>query len=136
MSITSVLVVDDEPHLREAWARGIQRTLNYRVFEASNLFEAKRILLECQVDVVVTDLQIGSDSGLELIGWIRERHSFLPIVVVSGFIRTIRNELDLFPFVEILEKPTRLGCVCECVLRMVSMLPSWDGLKQAEAADV
>lgn len=85
-----VLVVDDSGPARmlirqalEAWAR--RHGQRIEVVEAENGFEALRELPRAPFDLVLTDVNMPTLSGLELIRMIRARpeQGGLPIVAVS-----------------------------------------------------
>ncbi len=60
-----VLIVDDEKHTRE----GLRLSLEdeFDIYIAANIDEATEILKNETVDVMVTDLRLGSESGMDLI---------------------------------------------------------------------
>jgi len=71
-AMTTVLVVDDEPIVREVVVRYLQRE-GYTTLEASD-GELARIMLESQKpDLVVLDVMLPGTDGLELCRWIRSR---------------------------------------------------------------
>lgn len=85
-----VLVVDDSGPARmlirqalDRWARKTGREIE--VVEAENGFEALRELPRTPFDLVLTDVNMPTLSGLELIRMIRSRpeQSRLPVVAVS-----------------------------------------------------
>lgn len=85
-----VLVVDDSGPARllirqalEAWARRAGQRIE--VVEAENGFEALRALPRTPFDLVLTDVNMPTLSGLELIRMIRARpeQKGLPVVAVS-----------------------------------------------------
>lgn len=85
-----VLVVDDSGPARllirqalEGWARRTGQRIE--IVEAENGFEALRELPRFPIDLVLTDVNMPTLSGLELIRMIRARpeQSGLPIVAVS-----------------------------------------------------
>jgi two-component system chemotaxis response regulator CheY len=85
-----VLVVDDSPPARllitEALsASGRRRARALRISEAGDGFEALRQLPRGGFDLVLTDINMPTLSGLELIRMIRARpeHRNLPIVAIS-----------------------------------------------------
>jgi CheY-like chemotaxis protein len=81
---TLVLVVDDEPAVRDLIA-GILDRSGYRVLTAPSASEAIAIVEREQVDVVLTDVNMpGSISGLELIEELHARKPSLPIIPVTG----------------------------------------------------
>ena len=61
----TILIVDDEKHTRD----GLRLSLEdeFDVYVAGNIAEASEILRHDQVDVMLTDLRLGGESGLDLI---------------------------------------------------------------------
>ena len=81
-TMTTVLVVDDEPIVREVVVRYLQRE-GYTTLEASD-GERARIMLEAQKpDLVVLDVMLPGTDGLELCRWIRSR-SELPVILLTA----------------------------------------------------
>ncbi len=81
-SMTTVLVVDDEPIVREVVVRYLQRE-GYTTLEASD-GERARIMLESQKpDLIVLDVMLPGTDGLELCRWIRAR-SELPVILLTA----------------------------------------------------
>jgi len=82
LDMTTVLVVDDEPIVREVVIRYLQRE-GYTTLEASD-GELARIMLESQKpDLVVLDVMLPGTNGLELCRWIRSR-SELPVILLTA----------------------------------------------------
>jgi DNA-binding NtrC family response regulator len=81
-----ILVVDDEETIRLS-LRDYLKKNGYRVFAASDGVGAIHILLDNEIDVLVTDYR------MELLGgdyWIRFLRRFCPdlaVIVTSGFLR-------------------------------------------------
>ncbi len=66
MEPATVLIVDDEKHTREGLRLSLED--DYDVYIASDRAEAMEVLKNEKVDVMVTDLRLGADDGMELIG--------------------------------------------------------------------
>jgi two-component system, NtrC family, response regulator AtoC len=66
MEPATVLIVDDEKHTREGLRLSLED--DYDVYIASDRAEALEVLKNEKVDVMVTDLRLGADDGMELIG--------------------------------------------------------------------
>lgn len=77
-----VLVVDDEPRVREVVATYLQRD-GYRVRTAADGSTARACLREFNPDLVVLDLMLPAVSGLTLLRDIR-RIGDLPVIVLSA----------------------------------------------------
>jgi DNA-binding response OmpR family regulator len=79
---SSILVVDDEPIVREVVCRYLQRE-SFETLEAADGDEALRLLRSQDVDLVVLDVMLPGTDGLELCRWIRSR-SGLPVIMLTG----------------------------------------------------
>ncbi|MEZ5431348.1 MAG: sigma-54 dependent transcriptional regulator [Verrucomicrobiales bacterium] len=62
---TTVLIVDDEKHTREGLRRSFED--EFDVYVAANIGEAMQVLQNESVDVLVTDLRLGGEDGMDLI---------------------------------------------------------------------
>src|SRR5450755_2394262 len=80
---TRVLVVDDEPVLREVLAK-ILSDDGYDVEVAEDGEAALARFAECPADVVVTDLKMPNVDGMQLLNRLRARHSDVPVIVITG----------------------------------------------------
>jgi two-component system response regulator RegX3 len=80
--VTTVLVVDDEPIVREVVVRYLRRA-GFRTLEAGDGDKA-RALLECDLPgLVVLDVMLPGTDGLELCRWIRSRWD-LPVIMLTA----------------------------------------------------
>lgn len=82
--MAKILVVDDEPGLRLLYAAELADE-GYEVVSAANCTEAARALENEQIDLVVLDIQIKQESGLDMLQKIvKERHG-LPVILSSAY---------------------------------------------------
>jgi DNA-binding response OmpR family regulator len=80
--MTTVLVVDDEPIVREVVARYLKRE-GYRTLEAADGDRARELVEQGTPDLVVLDLMIPGTDGLALCRWIRSS-SQLPVIMLTA----------------------------------------------------
>ncbi len=66
MSKYRVLVVDDESAIRDM-LRMMLEIGEYECVEASNIFDAHRLMLDCRPDIVLLDWMLPGGNGLELL---------------------------------------------------------------------
>ena len=66
MTLPILLIVDDEKPTRDALRMGLEDS--YDVFTAANLTQARSVLENEQVDLVLTDLRLGGGNGMDLLG--------------------------------------------------------------------
>ncbi len=81
-AVTTVLIVDDEPIVREVVVRYLKRE-GYETLEAGDGDDARALLEREQPDLVVLDVMLPGMDGLELCRWIRS-HSALPVILLTA----------------------------------------------------
>ena len=80
--MATVLVVDDEPIVRDVVVRYLRRD-GYDTREAATGDEARRIVEAEQPALVVLDVMLPGTDGLELCRWIRARNE-LPVIMLTA----------------------------------------------------
>jgi response regulator RpfG family c-di-GMP phosphodiesterase len=80
---TKVLVVDDEPAVRELLAEGLD-TFGFPSCTASGAAEAMEIVRSKPLRLVLSDIQMPGGDGLELLRRIKEHDADLDVVMVTG----------------------------------------------------
>jgi DNA-binding response OmpR family regulator len=78
----TVLVVDDEPIVREVVVRYLERE-GYRTLEAADGRRARELLERESPSLVVLDLMLPGTDGLSLCRWIRSR-SDMPVIMLTA----------------------------------------------------
>jgi two-component system response regulator MprA len=78
-----VLVVDDDPQLREALTRALQLD-DYRVTTASNGAKALESVTAQRPDVMILDVMMPYVGGLDVCRTLRSRKDRLPILVLTA----------------------------------------------------
>ncbi len=82
MGMKTILVVDDEPAARYGLRRALES--KYRVAEADSAEAAREALTREQPDLVLLDVVLPGQSGIELLRWMREQGSEIPVLMVSA----------------------------------------------------
>jgi DNA-binding response OmpR family regulator len=80
--MATVLVVDDEPIVREVVVRYLARE-GHRTLEAGDGDAARSLIEGSDPDLVVLDVMLPGTDGLELCRWIRGR-SALPVIMLTA----------------------------------------------------
>jgi len=80
--MATVLVVDDEPIVREVVVRYLARE-GHRTLEAADGEAAKNAIERGDPDLVVLDVMLPGADGLEICRWIRAR-SELPVIMLTA----------------------------------------------------
>ena len=78
-----LLVVDDEKNTREALRRAFEDA--FEVFVAANVESSKNLMKSEPMDVVLTDLRLGNESGLEVLKLCQRQNPPPPCVVMTAY---------------------------------------------------
>ena len=78
-----LLVVDDEKNTRDALRRALED--NFEVFVAANVESSKNLMKSEPMDVVLTDLRLGNESGLNVLKLCQSQNLPPPCVVMTAY---------------------------------------------------
>lgn len=121
-AVETVLVVEDEPALREPVCR-LLKGAGYRVLAGKDVNEAIQIAKQHKgsLDLLLTDVVMPILSGPQLAKYLRPLHPGMKVLYMSGHPEPRQSGSALLPEVESIQKPftkqkllTRLREVLEC----------------------
>jgi two-component system nitrogen regulation response regulator NtrX len=78
----TILIVDDEPAARYGLRRALEA--KYRIAEADSAEAAREGLNTERPDLILLDVVLPGQSGLDFLRWMREQGSELPVLMVSA----------------------------------------------------
>ena len=78
-----VLVVDDDAGIRESAALALEKS-GHRVFRASSAAEARAILRDEEVAVVVSDIYMPGEDGIELLRAVTASRNAPPVILMTA----------------------------------------------------
>jgi two-component system response regulator PilR (NtrC family) len=118
----TVLVVDDEPDLIELVSLTLGR-MSLNTESASDLAGARAKLADKHFDLCLTDMRLPDGDGLDLVAWIQERCSDLPVAVITahGNIESAVRALKLGAF-DFVSKPLDLGVLRKLVDKAIKLV--------------
>lgn len=82
--MAKILIVDDEPGLRLLYCDELGEE-GYEVVAAADSAEATRLLTKGDIDLVVLDIQLQQESGLETLQQMVKAHKDLPVILCSAY---------------------------------------------------
>lgn len=80
----SILIIDDEPNIRDVFREFCQSSPHFQVSTASGGQEAIDLVSRHDFDIITMDLVMPEMSGLEAIEAIKRQKPHLPVVIVTG----------------------------------------------------
>ena len=123
--VTTVLVVDDEPIVRDVVVRYLERE-GFRTLQAADGDRAREVLEREKPSLVVLDLMLPGTDGLALCRWIRS-HSDLPVIMLTArgeeSDRIVGLELGADDYVTKPFSPRELAARVRTVLRRSTSTP-------------
>ncbi len=121
--MATVLVVDDEPIVRDVVVRYLQRE-GFETLEAGDGLHAQELLRKHEPSLVVLDLMLPGMDGLQLCRWIRG-HSDLPVIMLTARAeeadRIVGLELGADDYVTKPFSPRELAARVRTVLRRATL---------------
>ena len=141
LSDASILVVDDEPAVREICTKMLA-SLGAKVHSAADGRQALELLerIHWSVDAVVTDLHMPGMDGITLARRIRGVAPRLPIVLSSGHAGQVSNgrddtrESDLSAFDAQLDKPFAPDALVEVLQPLIRIAAASRSTARGDAA--
>lgn len=104
----TILVVDDEEGILHVTMAMLKKK-NHTVLLAKSAEAAKEIVANSAVDLIILDVVLPGLGGMELLMQIRNSHPKIPVIIMSGKVRTniqpFKNLAQQFGALCILSKP-------------------------------
>lgn len=88
--MSRILVVDDEPNVRRVY-REVLSDGGYEVLEAESGKEASDILNRERIDLVVLDIKLRLESGLDVLQRVTKEFPNLPVILCSAYVSFQNN---------------------------------------------
>jgi len=102
-----ILYVEDDELVRESFAE-LLTTAERRIVAVADVASARDALRQNNVSLLLTDLNVGEDSGHDLAREALQQNPTLPVIVISGHdSRDVVQSLG--PTAHALRKPVELG---------------------------
>lgn len=100
-----VLVVEDDVSFGQMLSKWFERN-NFEVKLCNNVENAKNAFTNSKYHLVLTDLRLPDGDGIELLIWLNERESRIPVIIMTGYgeVQTAVSAIKLGAF-DFLEKP-------------------------------
>jgi two-component system, NtrC family, response regulator len=84
MITNTVLLIDDEEKLRHLLKRMISLE-GFTVLEAASLKEARPILQQHAIDIVLCDVKLPDGNGVEFVQYIKAAFATMPVIILTAF---------------------------------------------------
>jgi CheY-like chemotaxis protein len=115
-----ILVIEDDSHLRRLYSKALGKA-GYEVYSSGTIEESRALLAQTRFDVLLCDIQLGEDHGIDLLSDYASTlaTSGAQVIMVSGHshYRDLCAELGVDFF---LEKPVSISTLVDLVKRLTA----------------
>lgn len=124
-----ILVVDDEPNVLITY-RLILQQRGYEVSAAISSEEARKALLDKEIDLLLCDLSLEKqENGFDVIDLARQKNPQMPAVLLTGYATPEANERAEASGIPVLFKPIDINELLETISALLR-----ENYEQREAA--
>ena len=115
----TILVVDDDATLRMVITEALN-TCSYLIHNAENVNVAKNLILENNYDLIITDIVMPGESGVDLLSWAKEKGIKSSFIIMTGHaeLNAIADALN-YGANYFLQKPFRPMTLIEAVSKIL-----------------
>lgn len=123
---SQILIIDDNKQFCISLSKNLSDN-SFNVFTANNSAEAFDILEQGTIDVILLDVRLGDESGIEVLVRCSELYSAIPVIMLTGFasIESAVSSMKLGAF-DYIQKPVKL----EKLLTLINHARSLASLKR------
>jgi DNA-binding NtrC family response regulator len=101
----NILIVDDEPELLELLSWDFEEN-EFNVFKAECPSSAMKVVIEQEIDYVLTDLKMKNGTGIDLLSMIHEKGLTLKaFYIMTGYTDVETQELRDIGLTKVFNKP-------------------------------
>ena len=83
----NILYIEDEINIRQNISKTL-RLLAKNVFDVESIQSAKKIIENEQIDIIISDINLGDENGLEFIKELRVKDKCIPVILLSAYTDT------------------------------------------------
>ncbi len=117
LNYLNILYVEDEKNIRE----NIEKTLKLmvsNVFSCENIEEAKKIIENERIDLIISDINLPGQNGLDFVEMLRECNNITPVILLSAYTqKDYLLKATRLKLVDYLVKPINFDELKNCLCR-------------------
>ncbi|RKD30174.1 response regulator [Lacrimispora algidixylanolytica] len=133
-----VMIVEDDPMVMEINSKFLKRVEGFTLYKGvSNLEEAKKVMLSKRPDLVLLDVYLPNENGMDFLNWIRSQGLDADIILITAD-KSIERIQQAFRYgvVDYLIKPFRFERFKEALLQYKDRFESFKNSEVIEQKDL
>ena len=80
--LPAILIIEDHPVMRKGLENFFTGTKRWTAYSVPDIDEAKNVLSDTSIEIVLIDIQLKNGWGLDIIPWLKERKGKIPFFAV------------------------------------------------------
>lgn len=133
-----VMIVEDDPMVMEINSKFLKRIEGFTLYKGvSNLEEAKKVMLSKRPDLVLLDVYLPNENGMDFLNWIRSQGLDADIILITAD-KSIERIQQAFRYgvVDYLIKPFRFERFKEALLQYKDRFDNFKNSEVIEQKDL
>ena len=133
-----VMIVEDDPMVMEINSKFLKRVEGFSLYKGvSNLEEAKKVMLSKKPDLILLDVYLPNENGMDFLNWIRSQGLDADIILITAD-KSIERIQQAFRYgvVDYLIKPFRFERFKEALLQYKDRFDSFKNSEVIEQKDL
>lgn len=133
-----VMIVEDDPMVMEINSKFLKRVEGFSLYKGvSNLEEAKKVMLAKRPDLILLDVYLPNENGMDFLNWIRSQGLDADIILITAD-KSIERIQQAFRYgvVDYLIKPFRFERFKEALLQYKDRFESFKNSEVIEQKDL
>ena len=116
----NILIVDDDPMIRDVLRDVLSNMGGYKIDAAQNGRDGLKKIRDCEYDIIFTDLTMPQVNGMDLLKEAKKINSSIPVVVITGY-SSIEHAVNAMKegASDFITKPFKIGSVIELTRRII-----------------
>lgn len=113
----NILYIEDEIEIRENISKALELLVN-KVFAVPDLKDVFQILEKNRIDLIISDINLEKDNGIDFIKKIREDKCYIPVILLSAYTdKEYLLEATKLKLVDYLVKPIDFNILNDALLK-------------------
>lgn len=80
-----VLIIEDDPMVRDINTKFLQKVEGFHLAKAArNLTEAKKIVEEQKINLILLDIYLPKENGIDLLKWLRKKEIKVDVILITA----------------------------------------------------
>jgi response regulator of citrate/malate metabolism len=136
--LIGVMIVEDDPMVMEINSKFLKRVEGFSLYQGvSNLEDAKKVMLSKSPDLILLDVYLPNENGMDFLNWIRSQGLDADIILITAD-KSIERIQQAFRYgvVDYLIKPFRFERFKEALLQYKDRYDSFKNSEVIEQKDL